>query len=178
MAVLQSVVLLFLIAVLLVMVGILCYILYGLYITSQGAFFAPTSDERVRDLLELLPLKKGDAVVDLGSGDGKLLIALARAGAHPVGYEIDPWLLRKSRKNVADEGLSESVTIHRTNFWDVSLSEFDSIVVYGIDRVMKRLETKLEQELPSGTPVVSVFFTFPNWQHTHKKGDVRLYRVP
>ena len=70
-----------------------------------GAIYVPTEKERVKKMVEFLKIKPGQAVVDLGAGDGRLLIALAKAGAKAYGYEVDPFLVTSARENIKQAGL-------------------------------------------------------------------------
>lgn len=140
-----------------------------------GAFFARTKDETAQKMLRLSGVKAGENVLDLGSGDGSLLIAIAKTGAKAVGYEINPMLVKRSKKNIQKAGLQNQASVHLKNFWSVDLSQFDVVFVYGISHMMKRLEEKLQKELKPGARVVSNHFTFPNWQYAKKDGTTYVY---
>ena len=58
-----------------------------------GAFFAKTDDVSLQNMIKLAKIKPGDIAVDLGSGDGKIVIAMAKAGAIAYGFEINPFLV-------------------------------------------------------------------------------------
>lgn len=115
--------------------------------------------------------------MDLGSGDGRLVIALAKAGAEAHGFEINPFFVRRARKNICKAGLTDRAFIHQKSFWGETLSGFDIVVVYGISYIMKRLEEKLRKEVGPGTRVISNSFVFPNWLPSKKEGNVRLYEL-
>ena len=150
-------------------------IVWGLYILTQGAFYAGTSDDRVKDIVNILGDIKDKKVIDLGSGDGRILIALANQGAIATGIEIDKQLVKKSCTNITQANLDKKITVQHGNMWQVDLSPFDIVIVYGIPHIMKRLQTKLERELKLGTRVVSVFFPFPNKTVVKEKGDIKEY---
>ncbi len=149
-----------------------------LYITLQGPFFAPTSHERVEQVIKLAKLKKGMKIADLGSGDGRILIGLVKN--HPdvtaTGIELDPKYVKLATKNVEKAGLSDRIKIRHASFWEVNLSEFDVITMYCVQRFMGKLEKKLKKEIKKSCRVISVFFQFPTWSPTEKLGDIRLYR--
>jgi cyclopropane fatty-acyl-phospholipid synthase-like methyltransferase len=171
----QFVILFLMLLPVLVMLVLVGHALWGIYIVLQGAFFAVSRPERIDKILKLLAVKPGLKVADLGSGDGRVLVALAKAGVIAEGYEIDPLLIFQSRRLVKKHGLENKIKIHAQSYWSADLSKYDSIVVYGIGHIMKRLEKKLAQDLKPGTPVISNFFQFPNWQAKKKLGEVRLY---
>lgn len=138
--------------------------------------FVPSSTDRLNTMIELSGVKPGQKTLDLGSGDGRVVIAMAKAGAEAHGFEVDPKLIEEARKNIAKEGLEGRAFIHSKNFWDSNLGEYDVITVYGITSIMGRLENKLKSELKQDALVVSNYFTFPNWEPQKVKDKVYLYK--
>ncbi|MEK7087932.1 MAG: methyltransferase domain-containing protein [Patescibacteria group bacterium] len=141
----------------------------------RGAFFVPTKRRYVPRIIALLSPKQGEKIADLGSGDGRLLFAFAGAGAEAHGYEHNPLLVARSRTLSRRHGLDGRVFVHMENFWNVDLSSFDGIVIYGIPYIMPRLEKKLRAELRPGARVVSLAFQFPNWPLSAKEKGIYLY---
>lgn len=144
-------------------------------ILAGGAFYASTREKTVKKMVELAQIKPGEKAVDLGSGDGRLVIALARADAKASGYEIDPFLVWLSRQKIRQAGLEKQAFIYRQSFWNKDLSEFDVVTIYGISQMMKRLEGKLKGELKAGARVVSNYYTFPDWAESKKEDRLHLY---
>ncbi len=145
-------------------------------ILSHGSFYAPSLPARIEKMFRLLEIKPGDKAVDLGSGDGRLVIALAKAGIEAHGYEIDPLLVWQSRKKIKRAGLENRAFIHLRSFWPEDLSSFNIVVVYALDFVMKDLEKKLKKELKPGARIISNYFSFPHWPEIKREGEIRLYR--
>lgn len=141
----------------------------------QGAPFIPTDKKKLPTIIKLAGIKSGQKIVDLGSGDGRLVIALAKAGAEAHGYEINPFLVWWSRYKIKRAGLKEKAFVHQKGFWRANLQPFDLVVLFGIGHIMEKLEKKLKKELKPGAKVVSNCFTFPNWQHSIKEGPILLY---
>ncbi|MGI5828247.1 MAG: SAM-dependent methyltransferase [Patescibacteria group bacterium] len=139
--------------------------------------YVPSSWNRLETMIELCAVKPGQKTADLGSGDGRVVIALAQRGAEAHGFEIEPERVELAKKNIRKAGLEGKAFIHQANFWDVNLSQFDIITVYGITGIMDRLETKLKKELRNGSKVISNYFTFPTWRHKILKDDVYLYNL-
>ena len=146
-----------------------------LYYLFNGAIFVPTRPETVAEMVRLAN-RPGIKVADLGSGDGRIVIAFAKAGAQAVGYEVNPILALWSWYNIWKAGATGQATIHFKSFWAVDLSGFDAIVVFGMTHIMGRLQAKLERELRPGTLVVSNIFKFPNWPIAAEQNGLRLYR--
>lgn len=141
-----------------------------------GAIYVSSKDGNIKKMIELAEIKAGEKVADLGAGDGKLVIALAKKGAEASGYEINPILVWIARRNINKSGLKGKAFIYWKNFWNEDLSKFDVITVYGIGYIMKKLERKLRKELKNNARVVSNAFCFPTWPQAKKDEDVYLYK--
>ena len=116
-------------------------------------------------------------MVDLGSGDGRLVIACARAGANVIGLELNPFLVWLSRLLVRQARVQERAMVRRVNFWHQDLSNFSLVLVFGVGgRMMQELEAKLQQELKVGSRVVSNGFQLPTWPLAARDGSLYLYR--
>lgn len=138
--------------------------------------FVPTSADRLKTMVELAEIRPGIKAADLGSGDGRVIIALAQAGAEAHGFEVNRKLVVESRKKIKEAGLENKAFVHQQNFWDTDLADFEIITLYGITSIMERLENKLKRELKTGAKVISNYFTFPSWDHNEKREKVYLYR--
>ncbi len=141
----------------------------------QGAVFFPTRPESVEALVALANEKNAKLVADLGSGDGRIVIALAAAGMEAHGYEVNPVLVYLSRQRIKALGLEKKAFIHWESFWKKDFSQFDAVVVYGFPYIMKSLGKKLKKELKRGTIVLSNIYVFPDWVSQRKEKGIRLY---
>lgn len=145
-------------------------------ICGWGGFYVPTTPEATELMVKLAEINTSDVVTDFGSGDGRLLIAAAKAGAvKGYGYEIQPWLIKLSRKLIAKEKLEDKIEILPHSFWHADVSNTTAILLYQISYAMKGIEEKLQKELPTGARVVANGFVFPNWKEEKTVGNVRLY---
>ena len=142
-----------------------------------GAIYVPTRNDKVKTILRFADIKPGKQIVDLGSGDGRLVIASAKDGAIAYGYEINPLLVKESQNNILAAGLSDKAFIYCKSFWHQNLSDYDVVIIFGMTHLMKRLEKKLNKELKKGTKVISNAFVFPNWKPVKKESDIYLYIV-
>lgn len=149
-----------------------------LFWLSRGAFFVPMPRSGVQRVIRLLALRGGEKAVDVGSGDGRLLIALAEAGAEAYGFEHNLLLVWRSRRNMRRAGLSHKAFVRWSNFWNEDFSSFDTVTIYGIPYIMGRLEKKLRAELRPGARVVSYSFRFPTWQPVKSEKRIYLYQQP
>ncbi|MDZ4229945.1 MAG: prepilin-type N-terminal cleavage/methylation domain-containing protein, partial [Candidatus Veblenbacteria bacterium] len=141
-----------------------------------GAPFLPTSRRKLVTLLKLAALAPGARAVDLGSGDGRIVAALAQAGFEVTGYEVNPLLVWWSRWRLWRQGLGWS-TVRLKDFWSANLAEVDLVVVFGIGSMMPRLAAKLVVELKAGAVVISNGFHVPGWRAEAHEQELYLYRV-
>ncbi|TSC63161.1 MAG: hypothetical protein G01um1014106_566, partial [Parcubacteria group bacterium Gr01-1014_106] len=107
-----------------------------------GAPYVPSKQSKVRALLELSGVRPGEKAVDLGSGDGRIVEAFARAGAEAHGYEINPMLVWTSRRRLRAAGLSGKACIHWKSFWPADLSDMDVVAFYGTRHMLDQLTDK------------------------------------
>lgn len=143
--------------------------------TIGGAIYIPSKTEKVKKMIKLAKIKKGEKAVDIGSGDGRIVIALAEAGAQAHGYEINPILVWKSHQNIRRAGLRGKAFIHWASFWNVNFAPYDVVTLFGISYIMKDLEKKLGAELRPGARVVCNAFNFPTWKVQTKDDEVYVY---
>jgi protein-L-isoaspartate O-methyltransferase len=134
------------------------------YQIFNGAPYVVTNQEDIQTMIKLADVQPNDRVVDLGAGDGEVVIAFAKAGAYVDGYEILPWLVWRSRKRIKMLNLQDKASMHWKSFWHVNLSPYDIVTVYGMPHVMPRLERKLKQELKPESRVISNYYLFPNFK--------------
>jgi outer membrane protein assembly factor BamB/protein-L-isoaspartate O-methyltransferase len=128
---------------------------------APDAIFVPTPQDIVDKMLELAALKQKDLVYDLGSGDGRIVIAAARRyGCKAVGYEIDPKLVEQSREKIGKERLGELVRIEHADLFTADLSGADVIAVYLPSNLLQRLLPQFEKLRP-GSRIVSHQFAMP-----------------
>ena len=142
-----------------------------------GAPYVPTHPVRVRRMIAMAEIRPTDDVADLGSGDGRIVIAAAEAGARQVvGYEVDDTLVVQSRTAIAEKGLSSIARILKGSFWQADLRACDVIFCFQIPYAMGRIRRKLERELKNGSRVVSNGFKIPDWPIDREDDHVFLYR--
>jgi SAM-dependent methyltransferase len=151
---------------------------------TDRAPFVTTPEAAVTRLLELAETGADDRVYDLGSGDGRIVIAAARDfGASGVGVEIDPHLVRLARRKAEQAGVAGRVRFMEGDLFAVDLREATVVTLFLRDSVNRRLRPRLWQQLAPGTPVVSYRYDMgPEW--TPERVEVLegeplyLYRVP
>jgi predicted RNA methylase len=115
-------------------------------------------------MLELTQVTEKDVVLDLGSGEGRILtIAAKEYGARAIGIEVDPLRAFWSRIAARRRGLSDKVQVIRGNIFTQNFAEATVVTVYQTTEVKTQLGEKLSTELKPGTRVVSNCFRFAGW---------------
>ena len=165
------------ILVLIILLVINITVLVGFILMFWGAPYVPSRNTSVENMMKMGEIGPGQKVADLGSGDGRVVIAMARRGAEAHGYDNDPLLILLARRNIRRAGLSGKAFIHWKNLWKTDLSSFNAITVYGIPYMMKPLKEKLRKEMRPGSKVISNAFPFPQWQEDAKNEGVYLYQI-
>ena len=137
---------------------------------GESANFIPevpyvrTPDEVVAAMVGLAAVGPGDFVVELGCGDGQILIAAAQKGASGLGVDIDPHPLNLARHRAAAVGVAGRVRFERGDLFDTDLRRATVVMLYLSNDLNVRLIPKLRRELPPGARVVSHKFHMGEWQ--------------
>lgn len=143
------------------------------FVLLFGAPYVPTLNPQVHAALELANLKPWQTLLELGCGDGKVLVAAAQVGVKSVGYELNPvlaliaWLRTRRFKG--------NVKVVWGNFWQKEWPEADAIFVFLLDRYMDRLDKKITRYSHKPVALVSFAFQLPNGEATAEKSGVYLY---
>lgn len=144
---------------------IIAFLVWLIWPTIIGAPWVPTPMKVVRRMLELADVQEQDVVIDLGSGDGRIIMTAAKEyNARAIGIEADPIRLFWSRSNILRKGLSERATVLSGNFFHKDLGKATVVTIYQTQEINQKLKPKLEKELKPGTRVVSHAFTFNGWE--------------
>jgi SAM-dependent methyltransferase len=162
---------------------------------AADAPYVPTPSAIVDRMLTLAKVGPGDYVIDLGSGDGRLVITSvekykAKGG---MGVDIDPKLVKLSNENAAKAGVADRVKFVEGDLFKTDTSEATVVTLYLVPGMLGRVEDKLGRELKPGTRVVSHDYPLPSWKHVDvvsfesdekipisgtKRTVLLLYRVP
>lgn len=127
-------------------------------------------------MVELAEGKAGEKGADLGSGDGRITIAFAKAGIQMHGFEIDNERKKLSEAFIKKEGLTNAF-IYKKDFWEEDLSQYNIVCCYPMPTIMGKLEYKLRHELRPGARVLLNYFPFLHWKEEAKKDNVFLYKL-
>nr|XP_056722570.1 adenine nucleotide translocase lysine N-methyltransferase-like [Euleptes europaea] len=133
--------------------------------------FVPSSTKQVENMMSLLEGRSGK-LVDLGSGDGRIVVEAYRQGFRPVlGYELNPWLVCLSDIRAWRAGCYRKVRFCQEDFWKADLSDCSNVTVFLAPGLAPLLERKLLAELPEDACVVVARFPFLKWTPSSITGD-------
>lgn len=151
------------------------------FVAGQPKLDAPyvaTSYEVVDAMLALAGVEPGDHVIDLGSGDGRILIAAARShGARGLGVDIDPARIRESNANAQAAGVAHRVTFRRQDLFETELGEADVLTLYLLPEINIELRPRILEQMRPGTRVVSNMYDMGDWRpdRTQRIGTATIY---
>jgi SAM-dependent methyltransferase len=136
--------------------------------------FITSPDNVTLEMLRLANVGPGDHVIDLGSGDGRIVILAAkRFGATGLGVEIDPRLVEESRRNAREAGVADRVEFREQDLFQTDLGKATVITMYLLPEVNLQLRPRL-QALKPGTRIVSHDWDLGDW----KPDQTSLVPVP
>jgi SAM-dependent methyltransferase len=155
----------------------------GLPRRQPDIHFLPTPYPAVDAMLQLAGVGPNDVVYDLGSGDGRIVIAAASTyGARGVGIELDPKLVAEATRNAQMAGVADRVTFREGDIFEADISEATVVTLFLLSTINDRLLPKLMRELNPGTRVVSYRFPIRDWEPEKEivvaNQDVFFWTVP
>jgi len=134
--------------------------LSGQYEESRGETpWVPSPDEVIETMLRMAKVTRRDTVLDLGCGDGRVVVMAARKfGARGIGIDIEPERIRESRQAARVAGVSRRVRFIEQDFHHANISGASVVTMYLFTGVMAKLKPKLRAELKPGTRLVAYQF--------------------
>jgi SAM-dependent methyltransferase len=137
----------------------------GPYVGQPGkdVVWVPTPPVLVEKMLDMARVTPKDYVVDLGSGDGRNVIAAAKRGARALGVEYDKELLAIARKNAADQGVADKARFVHGDMFEADISKATVLALFLLPDNLKKLRPKFEKLRP-GTRIVTNGFEIDGWK--------------
>jgi precorrin-6B methylase 2 len=130
---------------------------------GKDVVWVPTDEGLVGKMLDMAKVTPQDYVIDLGSGDGRTVIAAAKRGARAHGIEYNPDMVALSIRNAAEAGVSDKATFAKADLFESDFSKATVITMFLLPDINLRLRPTL-LNLKPGTRVVSNSFTMEDWQ--------------
>jgi SAM-dependent methyltransferase len=141
--------------------------------------YVPTPPEVVRAMLKLGGVKRGDFVIDLGCGDGRIVVmAASEFGARGIGYDLNPERIKEAKENAAKAKVEKSVQFIEKNLFEADIKDANVVTLYLLPSVNEKLRPRLLAELKPGTRVVSHSFLMGDWtpEETIEVDGRKIYR--
>lgn len=123
--------------------------------------YVPATNQQVQNVLQALKGRSG-SLIDLGSGDGRIVLAAAKAGFKSYGIELNPWLVWYSRLTALTKGLSSKTSFFRQDLWKCDLNNYNNVVIFGVEQMMEDIEQKFNTELQKDSVIIACRFPLPN----------------
>jgi ubiquinone/menaquinone biosynthesis C-methylase UbiE len=130
---------------------------------GKDVVWVPTPPELVEKMLDMAKVTPDDFVMDLGSGDGRNVIAAAKRGARAVGVEFNPDMVALSERLAKEAGVSDKAKFVQGDMFEADFSEATVLALFLLPDNLRRLEPKI-RALKPGTRVVLNTFGIPGWE--------------
>lgn len=138
-----------------------------------GAPYLPTLNPQVKTALKLAELKPGDTLIELGCGDGRVLIAAAQQGYLAIGYELNPILALVAWTRT--RRYRQQVTVVWGNFWQAEWPPATVIFTFLLNRYMTRLDKRCQEYAHKPVRLISFAFQVPNKKPRRHQNGVYVY---
>ncbi len=145
--------------------GVLLLTLIQAAINAQtlDVAYVPTPHSIVEKMLDVARVGPGDYVIDLGSGDGRIVIAAAQRGAFGHGVDIDPQRIREAKANALEAGVGDKVIFLEENIYETDFSRASVVTMYLFPSINLKLRSAILNKLEPGSRVVSHDFGMDYW---------------
>ncbi|MFZ5927281.1 MAG: SAM-dependent methyltransferase [Acidobacteriota bacterium] len=131
--------------------------------------YVPTPPPIVEAMLKLGKIQPTDFVIDLGCGDGRIVVMAAeKFGARGMGFDLNPQRIAEARENAKKAGVEDKVEFVEKNLFDADVSKATLVTLYLLPDVNLRLRPKLLRELRTGARIVSHSFDMGDWKPDRK----------
>lgn len=129
---------------------------------GKDSVWVPTPLSLIEKMLDQASVTADDFVMDLGSGDGRAIIAAARRGARGLGIEYNPDLVEYSKRQAAAAGVSGRAAFAQGDMYEADISKATALTLFLLPSNLEKLASKF-MELPPGTRIVANTFWVPGW---------------
>jgi precorrin-6B methylase 2 len=132
---------------------------------SPDVIYVPTPPEVVAAMMKVAKVGPGDVIYDLGSGDGRIVIAAVKdfGAARGTGIDIDPQRIKEANANAVTNKVTDKVRFLNQDLFTTNLSEATVVSLYLLPSLNLKLRPKLMAELKPGTRIVSHAFDMGDW---------------
>ena len=131
---------------------------------GKDVIWYPTPHQLVDVMINMADLTSADYLIDLGSGDGRIVIAAAKKGINAAGVEYNPDLVEYSKKYAEREGVADKTDFVNADFFEYDLSKATVITMFLLPELNRRLKPQL-LELKPGTRIITNSFSMQDWAY-------------
>lgn len=131
--------------------------------SGKDVIWVPTPQELIAVMLDMARVTPSDYVIDLGSGDGRIVIAAAKIGARALGVEFNPDMVELSKSSAEKEGVSDKAHFVRGDIFETDFSQATVLTMYLLPDLNMKLRPKI-LEMKPGTRVVTHAFSMEDWE--------------
>ncbi|EAT34528.1 AAEL013243-PA [Aedes aegypti] len=153
--------------------SIVCYPFVAPALRKHCLPYVPATAKQIDNVLtSVRRAGASDKLLDIGSGDGRIVIAAAkRLQLEAHGVELNPWLVYYSRLAALKGGVFGQTKFYRKDLWKYDISGYNNIVIFGVEQMMADLEKKIELEAKPDSTIIACRFPFPTLQPTKTIDD-------
>jgi SAM-dependent methyltransferase len=135
---------------------------------GKDVVWVPTPPALVEKMLDMAKVTPKDFVMDLGSGDGRNIIAAAKRGARAVGVEFNPDMIALSERLAAEQGVAHRATFIEGDMYEADIAKATVLALFLLPDNLRKLAPKFVA-LPPGTRIVANTFSIPDWEADEKE---------
>jgi len=132
---------------------------------GKDVVWVPTPPALVEKMLDMVRVTPKDFVIDLGSGDGRNIIAAAKRGVRGLGVEYDPEMVALSQRKAEEAGVADKAKFVRGDMYEADISKATALVLFLLPINLEKLRDKF-LDLPAGTPIVNNGYRIPGWEES------------
>jgi SAM-dependent methyltransferase len=130
---------------------------------GRDAVWVPTTPAMVQKMLDMAKVTPADVVIDLGSGDGRMIIAAAKRGARARGVEFTPELVEHSRRLAKEAGVADKATFVQGDMYEADISDATVVALFLLPENLDKLKDKF-LALKPGARIVLNTYKIPGWE--------------
>lgn len=145
-----------------------------LLVVFVGAPYVPIHKSSLESVFNSIKLAKSATVIDLGSGDGKVLLLAAQKGYSAIGYELNPFLVLISKWRLRKYPNAKVVM---KDMWQADVTEADLVFTFLATKYMERLKTQIVSKMKKGSYFASYAFEIPDLELLRKTQGVNTYKL-